>query len=448
MAGAGVARQSRRRTKPAAAADTEAAAAIEAQRAAVAAATNLPLPSFNFATKEALPTRTVAASRAKALKEKNAAADAAAPAAKKNLQGEFQDSCQEIRKSWEFFSAAKVFLLLFAAAGISTTLLSLRESDQGQLLPETPTAAKVSEVEDFMRKTSKWLQVQLDVVDDKIGKEVSGVRSELEEKLSERTRGFEKDIGSIKAQVQKVDNSLKMLYSQELLSREETLELVKSAMDQRAREGSDKAISLDDVRAAARKVVQSELETHAADGIGRVDFALESGGGKVVHHSDGYFQGLHWTRLGIHVLPGVFRRHPMADRLLRPSFGEPGQCLPLKGSNVTVDIRLRAHIFPEAVTLEHLSKKVAYDPRSAPRDFEICAWRTVKDDVLDARNVTSLGRFTYDLEKGSIQTFDLSDKPTSSVNMIRLHVLSNYGSPTHTCLYRLRVHGTEDGVMA
>ena len=42
--------------------------------------------------------------------------------------------------------------------------------------------------------------------------------------------------------------------------------------------------------------------------------------------------------------------------MLKQSFGEPGQCFPLKGDSGFVQIRLRTTIIPEAITLEHVDK--------------------------------------------------------------------------------------------
>lgn len=55
------------------------------------------------------------------------------------------------------------------------------------------------------------------------------------------------------------------------------------------------------------------------------------------------------------------------------------------------------------------------------------------------------GQFTYDTEKASVQTFSLAEEDVAGalINMIRLHVLSNHGSPTHTCIYRVRLHGSD-----
>ncbi|KAH9295131.1 hypothetical protein KI387_038719 [Taxus chinensis] len=91
-------------------------------------------------------------------------------------------------------------------------------------------------------------------------------------------------------------------------------------------------------------------------------------------------------------------------------------------------------------------KSVAYDRSSAPKDFRVFGWLSqYKDDTnVEPEKMFPLGEFSYDLERGSAQTFNLPDKSTGKViNMIKLHVLSNHGSPSHTCIYRLRVHGSE-----
>lgn len=101
-------------------------------------------------------------------------------------------------------------------------------------------------------------------------------------------------------------------------------------------------------------MMEKEIEKHAADGLGRVDYALASGGGFVIKHSEPFLVGKgsssNWfaTRSG--------RAHANAVKMLSPSFGEPGQCFALKGSEGYVQIRLRRPIVPEAFTLEHVDK--------------------------------------------------------------------------------------------
>lgn len=200
-----------------------------------------------------------------------------------------------------------------------------------------------------------YFQVQLEVLDLKIDKQTDELRDELKQKLDAQIADVASGVKGLKSQ-------LDQLYENGVpLNRNEVMELVKNVVEQRASESSSKSFSLEDVRSIARKIVLGEVEKHAADGIGRTDYALASGGGRVIDHSEGFFLGRsrQWSTMAFSsILPGATRRHPLAQRVLEPSFGEPGQCLPLKGSNVHVDISLRTSIHPDSVTLEHVSKVI------------------------------------------------------------------------------------------
>lgn len=52
-----------------------------------------------------------------------------------------------------------------------------------------------------------------------------------------------------------------------------------------------------------------------------------------------------------------------------------------------------------------------------------------------------LGRFTYDQEGDSLQMFHTLERPDQGFQIVELRVLSNWGHPEYTCLYRFRVHG-------
>ncbi|KAJ6892709.1 hypothetical protein NC651_025804 [Populus alba x Populus x berolinensis] len=188
--------------------------------------------------------------------------------------------------------------------------------------------------------------------------------------------------------------------------------------------------------------------------------------------------------------------HPNADEMLKPSFGEPGKCFALKGSSGFVQIKLRGAIVPEAVTLEHVAKghlkvccgkslelmllvpnqcngsmggdacssklmicacygyggdksvkfSVAYDRSTAPKDCRVSGWLQNRDlhTADDEEKMLLLTEFTYDLEKSNAQTFNVMDNTASGlVDTVRLDFTSNHGSPSLTCIYRLRVHGYE-----
>ncbi|XP_029419170.1 sperm-associated antigen 4 protein isoform X5 [Nannospalax galili] len=52
-----------------------------------------------------------------------------------------------------------------------------------------------------------------------------------------------------------------------------------------------------------------------------------------------------------------------------------------------------------------------------------------------------LGKFTFDVQKSEIQTFHLQNDPPSAFPKVKIQILSNWGHPRFTCLYRVRAHG-------
>lgn len=51
------------------------------------------------------------------------------------------------------------------------------------------------------------------------------------------------------------------------------------------------------------------------------------------------------------------------------------------------------------------------------------------------------GTFEYDKDGKPNQYFEVAHPTNKGFNMVRLRVLSNWGHPVHTCVYRFRVHG-------
>lgn len=91
-------------------------------------------------------------------------------------------------------------------------------------------------------------------------------------------------------------------------------------------------------------------------------------------------------------------------------------------------------------------QSVAYDRSSAPKDCRVSGWLQGDDSDLavGAEKMFLLTEFTYDLDKSNAQTFNVLDLPGSGVvDTVRLDFTSNHGSSSHTCIYRLRVHGRE-----
>ncbi|KAK8488066.1 hypothetical protein V6N13_062611 [Hibiscus sabdariffa] len=343
----------------------------------------------------------------------------------------------------------KNLVLVLVLAGLvqlvrRLALKSREGSSVGTQVSLTEFEGRVAEVESFLKTTAKMIQVQVEVVDRKIEYEIGGLRREVNERIDDQSVALEHSLKKLEEKSEGFDKSLSELKSMNLLTKEEFEKMYEQMLKEKGGNGkTETAVSLSDIGAYAREIVKNEIEKHASDGLARADYALFSGGGKVVRHSEPFLagKGSNWFLKGSQNVV-----HPDADKMLKASFGEPGQCFPLKGSNGFIQIKLRTAIVPEAITLEHVAKSVAYDRSSAPKDCRVSGWLQGRDLDLpvDANRMFVLAEFMYDLEKSSAQTFDVMDAAdVGIVDTVRLDFGSNHGSTSHTCIYRLRVHGHE-----
>ncbi|CAH8324386.1 unnamed protein product [Eruca vesicaria subsp. sativa] len=293
---------------------------------------------------------------------------------------------------------------------------------------------RIAEVDGLVKATTSKMQVQVELLDKKMEKEAKALRQELEKKAST----FHNELKKIESRTESLEKSVEEVNAKPFVSRDELDkiygELKKGNVD------AFSEVGIDELRAYAREMMEKEIEKHAADGLGRVDYALASGGGFVMKHSDPFLvgKGSNWFA----TIGG--RAHANAVKMLSPSFGEPGQCFALKGSNGYVQIRLRGPIVPEAFTLEHVAKNVAYDRSSAPKDCLVSGWlQGIGQELSDETGkMQLLTEFTYDLDRSNAQTFNVLDSPDSGlIDTVRLDFTSNHGSNSHTCIYRFRVHG-------
>lgn len=340
----------------------------------------------------------------------------------------------------------KNFLLLVAVLGLGQMIrrVYLKSGDSaGAELGFSEFERRITEVENFLKTTTKMMQLQVEVLDRKVESEMGGLRREVSKSIDDKSVILERELKKLEEKSEGLERTLSELKAVDWLSKEEFEKFFEEFKKQKSGELSENDVSLDDIRVYAREIVEKEIEKHAADGLGRVDYALATSGAFVIKHSDAYLagKGSNWLSLGSR--NGV---HSYADKMLKPSFGEPGQCFPLKGSSGFVQIKLRTAIIPEAITLEHVAKSVAYDRSSAPKDCRVSGWLQGDDSDLavGAEKMFLLTEFAYDLDKSNAQTFNVLDLPGSGVvDTVRLDFTSNHGSSSHTCIYRLRVHGRE-----
>lgn len=161
-----------------------------------------------------------------------------------------------------------------------------------------------------------------------------------------------------------------------------------------------------------------------------------------------------------------------------------GNCWPFAGDHGTVGIRLARPLYPTHVSVEHIPPQIAIDISSAPRDIEFWARFDNKDDrerveSVAARatnemkwgpgrlwdreslespegpsghvfnNFVKLAAFKYDIAKGKpkVQTHELGVDFMNlniTARTVIFRITSNWGHPTFTCLYQVKVHGNPD----
>ncbi|CAM0958363.1 unnamed protein product [Alopecurus aequalis] len=286
----------------------------------------------------------------------------------------------------------KLCLLFTAIAWMGQVLWRWQDGDIS--FTTLDMESRLSKVEGF-KKTAKMLQAQLDILDKKLGNEIGKAKTDITKQFEEKGNELEAKMKALEGKTGILDKSLAELRDMGLVSKKEFDEMV-SQLKKKKGTGTD--ITLDDIRLFAKEIVETEIARHAADGLGMVDYALGSGGGKVVKHSEAF-------KKAKTILP----RRSEAYKMLEPSFGQPGKCFALEGSSGFVEIKLRTGIIPEAVTLEHVDKSVAYDRSSALKDFQVSGWYQGVGDDSDKQEptATNLGEFSYDIEKSNAQTFQL-----------------------------------------
>lgn len=227
---------------------------------------------------------------------------------------------------------------------------------------------------------------------------------------------------------------------------------------------------------AAEQIVQRAVLAATKDTVARADFALYTGGGRVIPEytsptfSVSPVSG--WRRmLGIGTVHG---RAPAVA--LIPDINV-GNCWPFAGNQGQIAVLLSRSVKVDSVTIDHASKDVAYDLRAAPRKFAV--WGLVEgadnleklakyNSEAEAQSIGGaeggldeedgprfkparilLAEFEYDINASShIQTFAVPDRVREAgidVGVVVFQVRSSWGDPNYTCLYRVRVHGEAIG---
>ncbi|XP_069663317.1 SUN domain-containing protein 2 isoform X1 [Haliaeetus albicilla] len=183
-------------------------------------------------------------------------------------------------------------------------------------------------------------------------------------------------------------------------------------------------------------IVGQALKRYSEDRVGMVDYALESAGASVINTRCSETYETRTALLSLFGIPLWY--HSQSPRVILQPDVNPGNCWAFRGSQGFAIIRLSSIIRPTAVTLEHIPK--ALSPQgtipSAPKDFAVYGLKEEREE-----EGFLLGQFTYNHDGDPIQTFYLEGDAVGTYQLVELRVLSNWGHPEYTCIYRFRVHG-------
>ncbi|CAL8274339.1 unnamed protein product [Lota lota] len=182
-------------------------------------------------------------------------------------------------------------------------------------------------------------------------------------------------------------------------------------------------------------IVQNALRLYSQDRTGLVDYALESGGGSILSTRCSETYETKTALMSLFGLPlWYFSQSPRV--VIQPDV-YPGNCWAFKGSQGYLVIRLSLRVQPTAFCLEHIPKAMSPTGTitSAPRNFTVYG---LDDEYQEEGKL--LGDYVYQEDGDSLQTFPVM-KNEQAFQIIEVRVLSNWGHPEYTCLYRFRVHG-------
>ncbi|XP_065508950.1 SUN domain-containing protein 5-like [Caloenas nicobarica] len=166
------------------------------------------------------------------------------------------------------------------------------------------------------------------------------------------------------------------------------------------------------------------------------DYALKSAGAAIIRSRTSPTLQTAKAKVFLYSLPVMdYMRSP--ELILEPE-NHPGNCWPFPGSQGHIFIKLSVPVIPRAVTMDHVSGTAFHGESlsGAPKDFAVYGFKEEHEE-----QGTFLGQFTFLAPLNPSQTFQLKNELPGVVNYIQLQVLSNWGHPDHTCLYRFRVHG-------
>ncbi|KAJ3298929.1 hypothetical protein HK104_010163, partial [Borealophlyctis nickersoniae] len=237
---------------------------------------------------------------------------------------------------------------------------------------------------------------------------------------------------------------------------------------------TEKQVDDSQIRSIMESVIESALERYSTDVLAKADWALESGGARVIESLTSKTYTMEYDRWPLRAFTHLFGVKKASGRPPRTALdpaNHPGHCWAMRGTTGTLGIYLSEEIIPTDITLEHVSPVLVSKAEltSAPKEIEIWGVMdpvrfghldldskiTRNPPLPDHKSRTSkpghrtdpaavlLGEMTFDPKVKSIQTFpvrqaaqDIIAAYGGKVGTVVVRIKNNWGNDKWTCLYR------------
>jgi len=252
------------------------------------------------------------------------------------------------------------------------------------------------------------------------------------EEVHKLLKDLETKYGIDKALKEEIHNSLKTLQAaihSKDQSFSEQVELISQKID--------KLEQTTDISPHIQSYITSQLLIFNADKTAKVDYALGSTGGKVISVQVEKKPTSSWNTLERDQLR-------ISENLLDPSV-DLGNCWSFLGHNANVTIKLKCSIRISQISIEHPDPRILSQVNSAPHKFQFYGTRVDRINIHHNMNHTLLIQGLYNIPGALIQEYTIES--TEIWSYVTLAILSNHNpvpdDKDYTCVYRLRVHSTE-----
>lgn len=176
------------------------------------------------------------------------------------------------------------------------------------------------------------------------------------------------------------------------------------------------------------------------DRSGRPDYALESAGAQILSTGNTKLATLpdwvSFSKFSMKIRKTIANGPNLA---IQPSI-YPGECFAFIGQG-EITIKLIRAVFVDAVSVEHIVPQMSPSGNilSAPSNFSVYG---MENGIHS--NFLHLGDFRYEINKQQpLQLFRLRQNVSEkSFPIVRFVFVANHGDSSHTCVYRIRVHGS------